>query len=71
MLTCAFIPLVKHALSSSYRAIGGSSPLLKLFERCILLFWGDKLHSDQLQFGFKQGCSTGQATWLAQEVLQH
>ena len=26
---------------------------------------------DQLQFGFKQGYSTGRAIWLVQEVLQH
>ena len=75
VLACAFIPLVKAgkdpALSGSYRAIAGSSLLLKLFERCILIIWGDKLHSDQLQFGFKRRCSTGQATWLVQEVLQH
>ena len=75
VLACAFIPLVKAgkdpALSGSYRAIAGSSLLLKLFERCILIIWGDKLHSDQLQFGFKRQCSTGQATWLVQEVLQH
>ena len=75
VLACAFIPLVKAgkdpALSGSYRAIAGSSLLLKLFERCILLIWGDQLHSDQLQFGFKRRCSTGQATWLVQEVLQH
>ena len=75
VLACAFIPLVKGskdpAQSGSYRAIAGSSLLLKLFERCILLVWGDKLHSDSLQFGFKRRCSTGQATWLVQEVLQH
>ena len=75
VLACAFIPLVKAgkdpALSGSYRAIAGSSLLLKLFERCILLIWEDQLHSDQLQFGFKQRCSTCQATWLVQEVLQH
>ena len=33
--------------------------------------WGDKLHSDTLQFGFKRGCGTSSATWLVQEVLQH
>ena len=75
VLACAFIPLVKAgkdpALSGSYRAIAGSSLLLKLFERCILLVWGDQLYSDQLQFGFKRRCSTGQATWLVQEVLHH
>jgi hypothetical protein len=75
VLACALIPLVKAgkdpALSGSYRAIAGSSLLLKLFERCVLLIWGDKLHSDSLQFGFKRRCSTGQATWLVQEVLRH
>ena len=75
VLACAFIPLVKGskdpAQSGSYRAIAGSSLLLKLFERCVLLVWGDLLQSDSLQFGFKRRCSTGQATWLVQEVLQH
>ena len=33
--------------------------------------WGNKLHSDTLQFGFKRGCGTSSATWLVQEVLQH
>jgi hypothetical protein len=42
-----------------------------MFERCILLVWGDQLHSDTLQFGFKLRCSTGRAKWLVQEVLQH
>ena len=71
VLACAFIPLVKAgkdpALSGSYRAIAGSSLLLKLFE----LVWGDNLHSNQLQFGFKRQCSTSQATWMVHEVLQH
>jgi hypothetical protein len=75
VLACAIIPLVKGsknpALSGNYRAIAGSSLLLKLFERCTLLIWGDRLHSDSLQYGFKRRCSTGQATWLVQEVVQH
>ena len=75
VLVCAFIPLLKGnkdpGNSNSYRAIAGSSLILKLFERCILLIWGDKLHSDSLQFGFKRRCSTATATWLVQEVLQH
>jgi hypothetical protein len=75
VLACAFIPLVKGAkdpaLTSSYRAIAGSSLILKLFERCVLLVWGDRLHSDTLQFGFKKKCGTGTATWLVTEVLQH
>ena len=32
--------------------------------------WGDTLHSDSLQFGFKRKCGTSSATWLVQEVLQ-
>ena len=75
VLTCAFIPLIKGSKdpgsSDSYRAIAGSSLILKLFERCILMVWGDRLHSDSLQFGFKRRCSTGTATWLVNEVLQH
>ena len=73
---CAFLPLLKSSLkdpgsSDSYRAIAGSSLLLKAFEGCILFLWGDKLYSDSLQFGFKKKCGTGTATWLVQEVLQH
>ena len=76
ILSCAFIPLLKNSMkdpakTESYRAIAGSSLLLKLFEQCILIVWGDKLHSDTLQFGFKRGCGTSSATWLVQEVLQH
>ena len=76
MLVCAFLPLIKSNLkdpasSSNYRAIAGSSLLLKTFEKCILLIWGDDLSSDTLQFGFKKQCSTGTASWLVHEVLQH
>ena len=74
LLACAFIPLLKSSKdpsnTDSYRAIASSSLILKLFERCTLLIWGDQLHSDSLQFGFKQRCSTGTATWLVQEVLR-
>jgi hypothetical protein len=76
ILACAFIPLLKNALKNlgnmdSYRAIAWSSLILKCFETCILIIWGDKLNSDSLQFGFKKKCSTSSATWLVQEVLQH
>ena len=76
ILSCAFIPLLKSALKNpgscdSYRAIAGSSLILKCFETCIMIIWGDKLNSDTLQFGFKINCSTSTATWLVQEVLQH
>ena len=75
ILSCDFIPLLKSSLKDpsstySYRAIAGSSLILKSFEQCILLVWGDQLHTDTLQFGFKKRCSTSTATWLVQEVLQ-
>ena len=76
ILVCAFLPLIKSnlkdpAASESYRALGGSSLILKLFESCIISIWGDKLNSDTLQFGFKKNCSTGTASWMVHEVLQH
>ena len=74
VLSCAFVPLLKShkdpGKSDSYRAIASSSMLLKLFEMVVLHVWGDRLHSDTLQFGFKRGCGTSSATWLVQEVLQ-
>ena len=76
ILSCAFIPLLKGNLkdptaSDSYRAIAASSLILKVFEKCILLIWGDALESDSLQFGFKKNCGTDTASWLVQEVLSH
>ena len=44
LLACAFLPLIKSSLKDpadigSYRAIAGSSLLLKLFDQCVLLVW--------------------------------
>ena len=76
LLACCFIPLLKGSTkdpadTSSYRAIAGSSLILKLFENVILLIWGHLLQSDTLQFGFKKKTSTTQCTWLVTEVVQH
>ena len=53
LLSCAFLPLFKGGLkdpskTDSYRAIAGSSLLLKLFDNVILLLWGDVLGTDSL-----------------------
>ena len=45
LLSCAFLPLYKggHKCANktdSYRAIAGSSQILKLFDNVILLLWG-------------------------------
>ena len=76
LLSCAFLPLFKGGLkdktkTDSYRAIAGSSLLLKLFDNVILLLWGHLLSSDSLQFGFKCGTSTTQCTWLVREVVDY
>ena len=73
LLACAFLPLLKSSLkdpadTGSYRAIAGSSLILKLFEKVILLIWGHLLGTDSLQFGFKAKTSTTQCSWLVQEV---
>ena len=76
LLACAFLPLLKNALkdpadTGSYRAIAGSSILLKLFDKVVLLLWGHLLSSDSLQFGYKVGTSTTQCSWLVSEVVGH
>ena len=76
LLACAFLPLLKSSLKdpadhNSYRAIAVSSLILKLLEKPVLLFWGDHLISDSLQFGFKSGTSTTQCSWLVLEVVGH
>ena len=76
LLSCAFLPLFKGGLknpnvSDSYRAIAGSSHIFKLFDYVILLLWGDLLHSDTLQFGFKKETSTTQCSWLVMEVASY
>ena len=75
LLSCCFLPLLKGtkdpAECGSYRAIAGSSLILKLFEKVILLVWVHLLASDTLQFGFKEKTRTTQCTWLVSEVVQH
>ena len=76
LLACAFLPLLKNSLkdpsdTGSYRAIAGSSLLLKLFDQVVLLLWGHHLTSDSLQFGYKVGTSTTQCSWIVMEVANH
>ena len=76
LLACSFLPLLKSSLKdpsdpSSYRAIAGSSLILKIFELVVLILWGHLLSSDSLQFGYKSKTSTTHCTWLASEVVQH
>ena len=73
LLVTAFLPFLKSPLkdptdSDSYRAIAGSSQILKLFDYVVLDLWGHLLDSDGLQLGFKTGASTTQCSYLVQEV---
>ena len=48
LLVCSFLPLLKSglkdpAITKSYRAIAGSSQILKLFDNVVLLVWGELL----------------------------
>jgi hypothetical protein len=74
-LACAFLPLVKGlkdpSLTDSYRAVAGSSVILKLFDYVILTVWGDLLQSDTLQFGYKKATSTTECSWLVMTVADH
>ena len=76
LLACAFLPLLKNALKDpadpgSYRAIAGSSIVLKLFDKVVLLIWGHLLLTDSLQFGYNVRTSTTQCSWLVMEVANH
>ena len=58
LLAWPFLPLLKSspkdpAGTGSYRAIAGSSVILKLFDRVVLLLGGHLLSTDYLQFGYK------------------
>ena len=74
-LACAFLPLVKGmkdpSLTASYRAVAGSSLVLKLFDYVILEVWGEKMASDSLQFGYKCNTSTTECSWLVTSVAEY
>ena len=76
LLLCSLIPIVKDGLadltsSENYRAIAKSSLILKLFDWVILLHQGEKLSSDELQFGYQKLSSTVMCTWAASSVISH
>ena len=76
LLLCTLLPLVKDNLgditsSENYRAIASGSLLLKLIDIAILLFEGDKLACDELQFGFQPNSGTVMCSWAATAVIDH
>ena len=76
IMVSTVIPLIKDKLgditsSNNYRSIALSSLVLKFFDRIILLLHGDKLGTDELQFGYQQKTSTNMCTWLAIETIDY
>ena len=76
LLLCSLIPIVKDNLgdltsSDNYRAIAKSSLVLKLFDWVVLLSQGDKLSSDELQYGYQKLSSTVMCTWTATNIIGH
>ena len=76
LILCALTPIVKDpngdiSSSKNYRGIAISSLILKVFDNCLLLLFGNLLSNDVLQFGFQSGCSTVQCTWAVQETISH
>ena len=76
ILVSTIIPLIKDKLgdissSNNYRSVALSSLLLKNFDWIILLLHGDKLSTDELQFGYQQNTSTNMCTWLAIETIDY
>ena len=75
-MLCSLVPLVKDSLgdiaaSSNYRAIAIGSLLLKLFDWVILLLEGEKLDTDQLQYGFQAMASTTMCSFTLSAVVEH
>ena len=68
------IPKIKNvsAISSdNFRGIALSSIFVKLFENIIMYKYADKLHTSELQFGFKKNSSTHMCTMVLKETLSY
>lgn len=76
LLLCTIIPIVKDNLGDitskdNYRAIAIGSLMLKWFDWLIIILEGDKLTTDELQFGFQAQSSTSMCTWAIKSVVEY
>ena len=76
ILTSSLQPIIKDKLgskcdSSNYRAIGGSSLILKLFDIILLNIFGDSLCLAEEQYGFQRKSSTTLCSWTAKETINY
>ena len=76
LLLCTIVPIVKDNLgditsSDNYRAIAIGSLLLKWFDWLVIILEGNKLTTDELQFGFQANSSTSMCTWAIHTVIDY
>ena len=76
MILGTMVPIPKNRRwsrvdSNNYRAITLSSIIGKIFDWIILLKESDVLCSSDLQFGFKEGVSTTQCSFVMLETISH
>ena len=45
--------------------------MLKLFDKVILILWGDQLSSGSLQMGYKKNSSTAQCSYMMSETISY
>ena len=74
--TIPAVPIVRDNLgdiasSDNYRTIAIGSLLLKWFNWLIIILEGDKLATDELQFGFQAKSGTSMCTWAINTVIDH
>ena len=75
-MVSTIIPLITDKLcnicsSNNYRSIALSSLIIKVFDWVNLLLHGDKLTTDELQFGYQKKTSANMCSWLAIETIEH
>jgi hypothetical protein len=75
-LSSTILPIPKNkninaADSSNYRGIALSSVYGKIFDNIVINKYSEKLHTSELQFGFKQNSSTHMCTMVLKEAMAY
>lgn len=75
-LLCTLLPFTKDAFggitsSSNYRAIASGNFLIRLLDLVVILLEGDKLDTEELQFGFQHNSSTTMCSWAVTSVVDY
>ena len=61
--------MIQSLKSENYCPIAMSSLIFKVMELVIMPLFGDKLYSNDLQFGYKSKTSNTKCTWLALQTI--